>query len=66
MITAIIIIAYIANVFFNRWLSKIIYKSIKEVIPILWFFSLIGTGVLIYTLIDNLEDKSNWFTGKNW
>jgi hypothetical protein len=69
MIIAIITLAYVANVFLNRWLNKILYKSNPAIIPVLWFFSLIGTLVFIWVLVEKMNNKSNWFNwfkGKNW
>jgi uncharacterized membrane protein len=69
MTIAIIILAYVANVFLNRWLNKILYKSNPAIIPVLWFFSLIGTLVFIWVLVEKMNSKSNWFNwfkGKNW
>jgi hypothetical protein len=62
---AIIILAYVANVFLNRWLNKIDYKNYGSSIePFLWFLPIIGTIVFLCSLIG--EWKDNWFTGKNW
>lgn len=66
MTITIIILAYVANVFLNRWLNKIVYKSNKVILPVLWLFSLIGTAVLIYEIVDNWKIQDTWFTGKNW
>jgi hypothetical protein len=68
MTTAIIILAYVANVFLNRWLEKIIFDKtgdIGELIPFVWFLSLITTIILIIEIV-NKSKFSNWFTGKNW
>lgn len=66
MITTIIILAYVASVFFNRWLNKIIYKAKNEewkIDPKWWFIPVISTVVLIGEVLDN---RNTWFTGKNW
>ena len=61
----IIILAYGANVFLNRWLNKIDYKKYHASIePFIWFIPIIGTVVFLLSLVD--EWKNNWFTGKNW
>ena len=66
MITTIIILAYVASVFFNRWLNKIIYnidKDIDVVEPRYWFIPILTTVVLIGEVLDN---RNTWFAGKNW
>ena len=71
MITAIIILAYIASVFINRWFNKKCYQSNHEhdIVPFVWFFSIlvlpIWIGIYIIELLKKSR-KSNWFTGKNW
>ncbi len=63
----IIILVYILNVFFNRWLNKIMYKKYdKEPIPAIWFLSFIGTIICFIAFYKELEIKDNWFTGKYW
>ena len=66
MTTAIIILAYVANVFLNRWLNMVAYKSDRSVpvIPLFWFFSFIATLLLLAIVI--VAGDKNWFTGKNW
>ena len=70
MIIALIIIAYILNVFLNRWLNYIIFKKYSGTItPIIWFFSIMATVVLllgILIMIIQNFDKPNWFTGRDW
>jgi magnesium-transporting ATPase (P-type) len=68
MTIALIIVAYIANVFLNRWLDKlIIKKTFKTPSPFFWFFSLFATIVLLFVIIENNNSKFiNWFTGKHW
>ena len=64
MIITIIILAYVANVFLNRWLNKIAYQQDEiGVHPFLWFLSIPSTLAFLYS-IDFQE--FNWFTGKNW
>jgi hypothetical protein len=72
MIT-LLIIAYVLNVFLNRWLSKILYTYYNGYCwPFLWFTSLVGTliilAVFVWWLIDEIggKESSNWFTGKYW
>ena len=63
----LIIIAYIANIFLNRWLNKIICKmdSRRNREPIIWFFSIICTIVFLIIILG--ESKMfDWFTGKHW
>ena len=65
MIT-IIILAYVASVFFNRWLNKLVYnidKDIFAVAPKTWFIPILTTIVLICEVLDN---RNTWFAGKNW
>jgi hypothetical protein len=68
MITIIVILAYVFNVFLNRWLNKIVYKKgIGDVLPWGWFASIACTIALICILVSNyFETKDNWFTGKYW
>ncbi len=76
MITLIIILAYIANIFISRWMNKIMYQKHEYyVIPNLWFIPLLTIVFLIYAKIieehnDGVfyiaEEDKNWFTGKNW
>lgn len=66
MTITIIIIAYVASVFLNRWLNKLMSKKIGlEPIPILWFLPLVTTLALLYIMIVG-TDLMNWFTGKHW
>lgn len=60
----IIILAYVTNVFLNRWLNKIVYKKKIDmnIMPFMWFLSLFGT--LWY--LHDLSKYDNWFTGKHW
>ena len=66
----LILIAYILSVFLNRWLNYIIFKKYSGTItPIIWFFSIMATVVLllgILIMIIQNFDESNWFTGKYW
>jgi len=62
MIT-LIILAYIGNVFLNRWLNSKLYDT-PPVIG-LWFMSLIGTIPLLVCILS--ESKAfDWFIGKHW
>lgn len=67
MIIAVIIFAYIGNVFLNRYLNKIMYKKDGHSKLILfWFLPIITTiAFTLKILVNNLEDD-NWFTGKHW
>ena len=69
----IIILAYVANVFLNRWLNKLLYRKCKfvSIVPILWFIPVVGiivtsVDLLIELIHDLLEGKTNKFTGKHW
>lgn len=68
MTTTIIILAYIGNVFLNRWLNKIAYEKFDfERVPLIWFFSLYVTIIFLCFIISHyLENTNNWFTGKHW
>ena len=66
MTATIIILAYVANVFLNRWLNKIDYKKYNASIePVIWYLSIFGTLILLLSLFGELH-KDSWFTGKNW
>ena len=67
MTIAIIILAYIANIFLNRWLNKIIYKrGYADIAVWVWFIPFACTIAMIILIGENIEIKKNWFTGKNW
>ena len=63
---ALIIIAYILNVFLNRWLNYIAYKKCGIIIPHAWFYSIIATFAFLIIIIFQHFDESNWFTGRDW
>jgi ABC-type multidrug transport system fused ATPase/permease subunit len=70
MIIALIILAYIASVFLNRWLNYLIYKYFddldeEDIIPFIWFIPVIGTIFIIVSVLQLLYSAS-WFTGKHW
>jgi len=66
MITTIVVLAYVANVFLNRWLNKLWVKENPNnpIIPLAWFFSIPAT-IAFFVMINSLKN-SNWFTGKYW
>ena len=68
MITTIIIIAYVLNVFLNRWLDKIRCGLFKYNEPVVfcWFIPVATTLALIVCISIDTEFKKNWFTGKYW
>lgn len=72
MTVLLICVAYVANVFLNRWLNKVLVKYNSddyEVIPSSWFWSLIATVIITGIIIGDfklLKSRSNWFTGKHW
>lgn len=68
MTTLIVIIAYIASIFLNRWLNKIMWvKYDYEPLPAFWFVPLLSTLTIIIILIyESLTETDNWFTGKYW
>jgi hypothetical protein len=66
MTITLIIIAYILNVFLNRWLDKLLVRKLGSCpIPFLWFFSIINTGALLFMLLEKGKFYS-WFVGKHW
>jgi len=79
MTVAIIILAYVANIFFNRWLTYLAVKNQGKGESAtygngwLWFIPAVGTGVCILDWVHSLAYKKsgsnncfNWFNGKNW
>jgi len=65
--TIALILAYIANVFLNRWLNKIAYKRGDANIEFLyWFVPIATTMAMLAIVLQNIKIKKNWFTGKNW
>ena len=74
MTIALIIVAYIASVFLNRWLNYLIVKKYDESkVPVFWVFSLFSTIVFIIVILENVKFNikfitkfTNWFTGKYW
>jgi len=70
MTITLIILAYVANVLFNRWLNKVIYENniLDDTLCVLWFIPLATTIIFILILLANISEitRSNWFTGKNW
>jgi uncharacterized membrane protein len=66
-ITLIIIVAYILNVFLNRWLNYTIYTKYGELkVPAIWFLSIISTIIFIIVIMIYYFENDNWFTGKHW
>ncbi len=66
MTILIIILAYVANVFLNRWLNKI---TTLEPVPESWIIPVFPTIGFIWVLIEDskfFRPYSNWFTGKHW
>jgi hypothetical protein len=66
MTIAIIIIAYVLNVFLNRWLNKLMckYCEYEEPMPLIWFLPIFTT--LVFTIEVLGYKEKNWFTGKYW
>ena len=67
MITAIIILAYVANVFLTRWMNKVLYQidDTNPIATVIWFIPLFGFLTLLIIYLAEYS-KSNWFTGKDW
>jgi hypothetical protein len=69
MTIAIIILAYVANVFLNRWLNKIVFKIDEDyvIIPNIWFVPVVVTiAFLVIIIKEKNKPETNWFTGKYW
>ena len=77
MVIFMLVLAYVANVFLNRWLTKILNSIDKFYgsLTLLWFFFLFHTVVVIFLIwYEKRERRENtttskfydWFTGKNW
>lgn len=82
MTIALIILAYVATVFLNRWLNKIAFKKYGDSLkpePWMWFASLFFTLTAIifffcewyiklnwYIKLCNKYKLIDWFTGKHW
>jgi len=67
MIITLIILAYVANVFINRWFNKLMYQKFDDyVYPSIWFFP--APIMLVFFIISYADDieLSDWFTGKKW
>ena len=68
MEVVIIILAYVANVFLNRWLNKILLhkkKGMYHMIPAHWFLSYVTTFFFVVSIIEDSK-FFKWFTGKYW
>ena len=67
MTITLIIIAYILNVFLNRWLNYTIYTKYGELkVPAIWFLSIISTIIFIIVIMIYYFENDNWFTCKHW
>ena len=68
MTVLVIILAYVANVFLNRYINKIMYLKLRcNIVPLMWFMPFpVMVLVLIFAILDNLGSINCWFTGKNW
>jgi hypothetical protein len=76
MTVAIIILAYVANIFFNRWLTYLSVKNQGKWLTVsyddyfVWFVPGIGTIWCLLDFLSSLSEKNspwtNWFRGKNW
>jgi len=72
MILTIIILAYVLNVFLNRWLD---YKTQQSGIVFFWFIPIFPTiALIILGFLDFCDEKKlqinnrfwNCFVGKHW
>jgi hypothetical protein len=76
MTVAIIILAYVANIFFNRWLTYLAVKNQGKGLTVsydawgVWFVPGIGNIWCLLDFLFSLSEKdskwSNWFNGKHW
>jgi hypothetical protein len=67
MIITIVIVAYLTNVFLNRWLNKVAYKrNCSEIESWAWFIPIAFLIAMLIIISGKTEIKRNWFTGKNW
>ena len=68
MTIAIIIIAYVLNVFLNRWLNKVAYKigNYNKPMVLSWFIPITPTLFFLLLIVAETDFKINWFTGKYW
>jgi hypothetical protein len=63
----IILLAYVVNIFLNRWLNKIAYKKgYCEILVWAWFIPILPSVAILTHIIASIEIKGNWFNGKNW
>lgn len=64
-----ILFAYIASIFLNRHLNKIIAKTNHDkIIPILWFIPVLCTIALLIVMLINSKEPNwyKWFRGEHW
>ncbi len=73
MIALIIILAYIASVFLNRFFTYLAVKNQGKNLTmtyeywVIWFIPAVGTlFCLIELLLSMKNNNNNWFSGKNW
>ena len=67
MTIPLIILAYVVNVFVNRWLNKIDHKNHGGIYPVTWFFPLLyPIALMVSWLEEKVKFPNNWFTGKHW
>lgn len=74
MTITLIILAYVASVFFNRWLNYLLVKwdLTDDVFPVFWFVPFfipiyIIVVLIIGVIIEICNTKFiNWFKGKHW
>jgi hypothetical protein len=67
MTITLIILAYVANVFINRWFNKLMYQKFDDcIVPYLWLIPapiMLVFFIISYTVRIEISD---WFTGKKW
>lgn len=68
MTIILIVVAYIANVFVNRYLNYLLVVKHKHYspMPLIWFIGPVATLVLGGFLIGEMNAEKTWFGGKNW
>lgn len=71
MTILLIIVAYVSSVFIARWFNKMSFKIDKyiPIFPFIWLIPLVGMLAYLVMFLKTLlkvNERSNWFTGKNW
>jgi hypothetical protein len=66
----LLLLAYIGNVFLNRWLNKKLIDKYSTLIwrdnPHKWFIPIYTTVIYLSSLTKLGRNLKHWFTGKHW